>query len=55
MIGVMVGDIVGSISEAICGTPKVISDCAIGFLSPLIDSNVAEFYKTLVQRKNGKD
>ena len=50
-----IGAIVGSIAEAIWGIPKVISDCAIGFLPPLMESNVAEFYKSLVQRQNGKE
>ena len=49
-----IGAIVGSIAEAIWGIPKVISDCALGFLPPLMESNVAEFYKSLVQRQNGK-
>ncbi len=49
-----IGAIVGSIAEAIWGIPKVISDCAICFLPALIESNVAEFYKLLVQRRNGK-
>lgn len=48
-----IGAIVGSIAEAIWGIPKVIYDCAIGFLSPLMESNVAEFYKTLTERRNG--
>ena len=48
-----IGAIVGSIAEAIWGIPKVISDCALGFLPPLMESNVAEFYKTLIERRNG--
>lgn len=54
MIGAMVGDIVVSIAEALCGIPKAIYGCALRFLSPLMGSNVAEFYKSLVQRQNGK-
>lgn len=50
-----IGAIVGSIAEAIWGIPKAISDCAIGFLPLLMESNVAEFYKSLIQRKNGKE
>lgn len=48
-----IGAIVGSIAEAIWGIPKVIYDCALSFLSPLMESNVAEFYKTLIERRNG--
>jgi ADP-ribosylglycohydrolase len=49
-----IGAIVGSIAEAIYGIPKYISDCALSFLPPLMESNVVEFYKSLVQRQNGK-
>lgn len=48
-----IGAIVGSIAEAIWGIPKVISDCAIGFLPALIERNVTEFYDSLVLRRNG--
>lgn len=48
-----IGAIVGSIAEAIWGIPKVISDVALGFLPNLMESNVAEFYKTLIERRNG--
>lgn len=49
-----IGAIVGSIAETIWGIPKAISDCALGFLPALMESNVAEFYKSLIQRQNGK-
>lgn len=50
-----IGAIVGSIAEAIWGIPKVISDAALGYLPAIMESNVAEFYKTLIERRNGKD
>lgn len=49
-----IGAIVGSIAEAIWGVPQTISDCALGFLPPLMNINIAEFYKSLNQRQNGK-
>lgn len=48
-----IGAIVGSIAEAIWGIPKVISDAALGYLPAIMESNVAEFYKTLIERRNG--
>lgn len=48
-----IGAIVGSIAEAIWGIPKVISDVALSYLPAIMESNVAEFYKTLIERRNG--
>lgn len=46
-----IGAIVGSIAEAIWGIPKVISDVALGYLPTIMESHVAEFYKTLIKRR----
>lgn len=48
-----IGAIVGSIAEAIWGIPKVISDVALVYLPAIMESNVAEFYKTLIEIRNG--
>lgn len=48
-----IGAIVGSIAEAIWGIPKVISVCSLSYLPAIMESNVAEFYKTLIERRNG--
>lgn len=34
--------------------PKVISDVALSYLPAITESNVAEFYKTLIERRNGQ-
>ena len=43
-----IGAIVGSIAEAIWGIPKVISDVALSYLPPLMESNVDEFYTSII-------
>lgn len=48
-----IGAIVGSIAEAIWGIPAAISDAALSYLPPIMKSNVEEFYKKSLKRRNG--
>lgn len=49
------GAIVGSIAEAIWEIPSVITNTAICFLPAIIESNVADFYKHLCEKKMNYD
>lgn len=54
MIGAMVGDICWLNSGSDMWHTEVISSVALSFHPAIMESDVAEFYKSLIQRQNGK-